>query len=226
MSTKSESFNNGSKPSRRSNLYLIGPQCSGKTTLLNALRALYSDHDPAFQDIDKPFIIEEAARLIMQEEGFQATDLCDSVRGLELQMRILRRQDQTEEQMRDRWFFADRSPLDTLVYAKKYTGPDALKTLAQTEEWARSRSRMQRATVVVCEAGNVEWLSADSVRIAYQNASEWKALNGAFFDLLRECGIRYSVLSYGIKDLGQRVALVSRFLENDKSSLYVEPVPL
>ncbi|KAB2100120.1 hypothetical protein AG0111_0g11721 [Alternaria gaisen] len=226
MSTKSENFTNRSRPSRRSNLYLVGPQCSGKTTLLNALRALYSDHNPASQDIDKPFIIEEAARLIMQEEGFQATDLCDSVRSLELQMRILRRQDQTEEQMRDQWFFADWLPLDTLVYAKEYTGIDALKTLAQTEEWARSRSRMQHATVVVCEAGNVEWLSADSIRIAYRDASEWKALNGAFFDLLRECGIPYSVLSHAIKDLGQRVALVSRFLENDKSRLYMEPVSL
>ncbi|KAG9194911.1 hypothetical protein G6011_00031 [Alternaria panax] len=88
-------------------------------------------------------IVEEAARFIMQEEDFQAADLCDSVRGLELQMRILLRQNQTEEQMEDQWFFADRSALDALVYAKEYTGPDALKALVGTNEWAKSRSRMQ-----------------------------------------------------------------------------------
>jgi predicted ATPase len=71
-------------------------------------------------------------------------------------MHILLRQYQTEEQMKDQWFFADRSALDTLVYAKEYTGLDAVKALARTEEWAKSRLRMQDATVIVCEAG-IRW---------------------------------------------------------------------
>jgi predicted ATPase len=224
MSTSLETLTNRSGPPKRSNLYLIGPQCSGKTTLLSALRAFYSDHDPASHGINQPFIIEEVARFIIQEKGFQATDLYDSVRGLQLQMHILLRQDQTEEQMKDRWFFADRSALDTLVYAKEYTGLDALKALARTEEWAKSRLRMQHATVIVCEAGNTEWLSADRVRLSYQDTSEWKALNEAFFIMLREYEIPYSVLPNAIKDLGERVALVSRLLEIDKSNLCLKPV--
>ena len=224
MSTSFKALTNRSEPAKRSNVYFIGPQCSGKTTLLSALRAFYPDRDPASRGIEQPFIIEEVVRVVMHEKGFQARDLYDSVRGLQLQTHILLRQNQTEEQLKDRWFFADRSALDTLVYAKEYTGLDALKALASTKEWAKSRLRMQHATVIVCEAGNTGWLSADKVRLAYQDTAEWKALNEAFFVMLREYGISYSVLPNAIKDLGERVALVSCLLETDKSNLCLEPV--
>lgn len=224
MFTSVETLTTRGGPQKRSNLYLIGPECSGKTTLLNALRAFYSDCDPASHGIEQPFVIEEVVRVIMHEKGFQARDLYDSVRGLQLQTHILLRQNQTEEKLKDRWFLADRSALDTLVYAKEYTGLDALRALASTKEWAKSRLRMQHATVIVCEAGNTEWLSADKVRLAYQDAAEWKALNEAFFVMLREYGISYSVLPNAIKDLGERVALVSRLLETDKSKPGLEPV--
>ena len=218
MPTSVETLTNRRGLSKESNLYLIGPQCSGKTTLLNALGTFYSNHDPASHPIEQPFIVEEVVRVVMHEKGFQARDLYDSVRGLQLQMHILLRQNQTEEQLKDRWFLADRSALDTLVYAKEYTGTDAFRALASTNEWAESRLRMQQATVVVCEAGNTEWLSADKVRLAYQDTAEWKALNEAFFVMLREYGISYSVLPNAIKDMGELVALVSRLLETDKSN--------
>ena len=83
---------------------------------------------------------------------------------------------------------------------------------------------MQHATVIVCEAGNTEWLSADTVRLAYHDTSEWKALNEAFFIMLREYEIPYSVLPNAIKDLGERVALVRRLLEMDTSDLCLAPV--
>ncbi|KAI1676005.1 AAA-28 domain containing protein [Pyrenophora tritici-repentis] len=221
MSTSFEPLTNRSEPPKRSNLYLIGPQCSGKTTLLNALRAFYSDHDPASHHMEQPSIIEEVVRVVMHE-GFQARDLYDSVRGLHLQTHILLRQNQTEEQLKDRWFFTDRSALDTLVYAKEYTGADAFRALAGTKEWAKSRLRMQQATVIVCEAGNTDWLSADRVRLAYQDTAEWKALNEAFFVMLRDYEISYSVLPNTIKDLGERVALISSLLESDKSNPCLE----
>ncbi|KAJ5042665.1 AAA domain-containing protein [Bipolaris maydis] len=224
MSTSFGTLNNRSGTPKQSNLYLIGPQCSGKTTLLNALRAFYSDRDPASHGIEQPFFIEEVVRVIMHEKGFQARDLYDSVRGLQLQTHILLRQNQIEEQLKDRWFLADRSALDTLVYAKQYTGTDAFKALASTKEWENSRLRMQYATVIVCEAGNTEWLSADKVRLAYQDTAGWKALNESFFVMLREYGISYSVLPNAVKDLGERVALVSRLLNTDTSNACLEPV--
>lgn len=153
----------------------------------------------------------------MHEKGFQAKDLHDSVRGLQLQTHILLRQNQIEEQLKDLWFLADRSALDALVYAKEYTGLDALKALASTKEWEESRFRMKHATVIVCEAGNTEWLSADEVRLAYRDTAEWKALNEAFFAMLKEHGISYSVLPNAVNSLREQVALVSRLLETDKS---------
>jgi nicotinamide riboside kinase len=224
MSTSIETLTNRSGPPPRSNVYLIGPQCSGKTTLFNALRAFYSDRDPTSHGIEQPFFIEEIARIVIQEKGFQARDLRDSVRGLQLQMHILLRQNQIEEHLENRWFFADRSALDALVYAKEYTGLDAFEALVSTKEWEKSKLRMQNGIVIVCEAGNTEWLSADSVRLAYQDTAEWNALNEAFFVMLREYGISYSVLPSAIKDLEERVALVCRLLETDSSNLYSKPV--
>lgn len=103
----------------------------------------------------------------MHEKGFQERDLYDSFRGLQLQTHILLRQNQAEEQQKDRWFLADRSVLDALVYAKEYTGTDALKALSNTKEWAKSNLRMEHATVTVCEAANTEWPGAEKVRLVY-----------------------------------------------------------
>lgn len=61
---------------------------------------------------------------------------------------------------------------------------------------------MQHATVIVCEADDTEWLSADKVRLVYQDTAEWKALNEAFFVMLREYEMSYSVLPDAIEDLG------------------------
>jgi len=92
------------------------------------------------------------------------------------------------------------------------------------EEWSKSRLRLQHATVIVCEAGNTDWLSADKIRLTYQDTAEWKALNEAFFYMLREYGISYSALSSAIKDLGERVTLVSQLLERDMNNPCSEPV--
>jgi len=82
MSTSAKTLTNRSGHPKRPNLYLIGPQCSGKTTLLNALRAFYSDYDPTSHGIEQLFFIEEAVRIVMHKKRFRAKDLYDNVRGL------------------------------------------------------------------------------------------------------------------------------------------------
>lgn len=47
--------------------------------------------------MEHPSVIEEVVWVVMHENEFQARDLYDSVRGLQLQAHILLRQNQTEE---------------------------------------------------------------------------------------------------------------------------------
>ncbi|PQE34072.1 P-loop containing nucleoside triphosphate hydrolase protein [Rutstroemia sp. NJR-2017a WRK4] len=165
------------------NIYLIGPQCAGKTTLLEALRVYYAiDANREFENhrAERPAIIEEVVRRVMRRKGFNVQDLKNVDRGFELQRCVLLEQYNAEEMLQGEWYISDRSGLDALVYAKAF----AAKKLENTEEWNRLRTRMQDALVVFCEAGIADWLSEDEVRMAYSNTAEWERLNEEFHAML------------------------------------------
>lgn len=186
---------------------------------MNALKDYHASHAAASGGTGQPCIIEEVARAVMHQDGFQAEDLNDGIRGLQLQMRILEEQNTVEERMGDNWYIADRSGLDALVYAKEYVGPDAWRALARTTAWAKTKSRMQAALVVVCEAGNTEWLSTDTTRRAYESTAEWKALNQAFYSALEEHEIAYAILLSDCNDVHNRVDFVNRLSYRHQNGL-------
>ncbi|PVH91014.1 hypothetical protein DM02DRAFT_734334 [Periconia macrospinosa] len=197
------------------NLYLIGPQCAGKTTLLEALRAYYSiDANRQFgnEHVGRPAIIEEVVRTVMHEKGFKVQDLKDPKKGFELQQCILVEQYNAEEISEDEWYISDRSGLDALVYAKVYVGVSAAEKLENTGEWNRLRKRMQDAVVVFCEAGNTDWLSDDEVRMAYNNTAEWERLNHEFHAMLLHYDIGHIILPKYITDLRERVVFIDSTL--------------
>jgi predicted ATPase len=203
------------KSQKPPNIYLIGPQCAGKTTLLEALRAYYAiDASREFENqrVECPAIIEEVVRRVMHGKGFNVQDLKNVDRGFELQQRILLEQYNAEEILQDEWYISDRSGLDALVYAKAYIGVSAAKKLENTGEWNRLQKRMQDAVVVFCEAGNADWLSEDEVRMAYSNTAEWERLNKEFHAMLIQHDIGYIILPKHVRDLQERVALIKNTL--------------
>lgn len=63
---------------RPPNIYLVGAQCTGKTTLLEALRTHFVDaKDRDFHDhpTHLPAVIEEVVRGVMRRKGFTVTDI-------------------------------------------------------------------------------------------------------------------------------------------------------
>ncbi|KAM3067002.1 hypothetical protein ACMFMG_011784 [Clarireedia jacksonii] len=204
---------NGSR--KPPNIYLIGPQCTGKSTLLEALRAYYAiDSNREFENqrVECPAIIEEVVRRVMRENGFSVQDLKDAHRGFELQQRVLLEQYHAEEIIQGEWYISDRSGLDALVYAKEYIGVSTAKELENTREWNTLRKRMQDAVVVFCEAGTADWLSEDEVRMAYSNTAESERLNKEFHTMLIQHRIQYVVLPKHLRDLLERVDLIKNTL--------------
>jgi nicotinamide riboside kinase len=200
---------------RPPNIYLVGAQCTGKTTLLGALRTHFADtRNRNFhgRHAEKPGIVEEVVRKVMRDKGFNVNDIGKPGRGLELQQHHLQAQSDAEEALRGQWFISDRSGVDMIVYAKAYLGDAAAKTLADSRKWDVLRQRMRDGVVIVCEAGNTDWLSGDTVRISYESPDKWVILNEEFYHVLREQAIAYFVLSKETTDLQQRVAFVEKAL--------------
>jgi predicted ATPase len=205
-----------------SNLYLIGPQCAGKTTLLEALQAYYAiDANREFENrhVERPAIIEEVVRTVMHEKGFTVQHLENPDKGFELQQCILLGQYNAEETLQDGWYMSDRSGLDALVYANTYLGASAAKKLENMDEWSTLRKRMQDGVVVVCEAGNPDWLSEDRVRMAYNNTVEWERLNNEFYAMLTHYDIEYTVLPKHVRDLRERVSFITNKLGMNRQGI-------
>ncbi|RWA08167.1 hypothetical protein EKO27_g6938, partial [Xylaria grammica] len=98
-------------------IYIIGSQCTGKTTLVTALSAYFEQHPPApaAQAQAHPGVIKEVARSVLSQHGFTRADIRQSQdRALELQRLILEAQS-AAEQSQGAWFISDRSAMDPVI---------------------------------------------------------------------------------------------------------------
>ncbi|KAK5659402.1 hypothetical protein OQA88_603 [Cercophora sp. LCS_1] len=183
------------------NIYIIGAQCTGKTTLVNNLASPFSSNPPV--------LITEVARTVLKEHHFTAADVVDPFRSLGLQRLILQAQVKAEsEAVSDgRWFISDRSGLDPIVYARRYVGAN---TLADSEEWKELKGRMKSSLVIVCEAGEGVrgWLRDDGVRLMPRDMADWVAVHRQFCALLEEQGLEYAVLPTAVGGHEERVNFV------------------
>lgn len=212
-------------------IYVIGAQCTGKTTLVNALEAHFSrvyrpgnadkDDDDAWRP---PTVVREVARDVLRDEEFEAGDVRTSeARALELQRRILAGQARAEAAAMTTtnddaaWILADRSALDPVVYARQYGGGGGEAAMALLEQeageaalpgWPALRERLARALVVVCEAGAAAWLVDDGVRLMPVDGAEWLATHSAFLALLAELALPFVVLPCAVDTVEARVAFV------------------
>ncbi|RYP72552.1 hypothetical protein DL769_004426 [Monosporascus sp. CRB-8-3] len=169
------------------NIYIVGSQCTGKTTLVNALIERLSHSPPA----ERPSVIEEGARIILQTRGFKADEVRSSKdRTMELQRLIMEAQFESEKRCLERgtWYISDRSALDAVVYARKYAGREAATELSKSAKWAEMRDRMARSLVIICEAG-ANWLKDDGLRLMPTSREEWLEVHSEFCQALEDFGL-------------------------------------
>ncbi|KAF4956900.1 hypothetical protein FGADI_3503 [Fusarium gaditjirri] len=201
------------------NIYIIGPQSTGKTTLVNELQNII-EHCLADTSIDKPQIVSEVARTVLAKHKYSAEDiLASTTRCLELQQLILEAQASSEKDAlrTSSWFISDRSGFDPLVYAKRYAAPNAVAQLQQLPAWKEVKMRMERSLVVVCEAGT-PWLMDDGVRLMPGSDKEWMQLFHDFCRMLDEVGLGYCVVPRTVLDISERAALVwTKWIERRQS---------
>ncbi|KAI8710489.1 AAA-28 domain-containing protein [Fusarium sp. LHS14.1] len=191
------------------NIYIIGPQSTGKTTLVSKLRSELENW-LADTSIIKPQIVSEVARTVLTKHKFTAEDVKSSPsRCLALQQLILEAQALAEKEalQRSSWFISDRSGVDPLVYARKYVSADAALEMQRQSAWIEVKARMSASSIVVCEAGT-PWLTDDGVRLMPDNDEAWMQLFHEFCGLLDEFGLQYFVVPRTMLGLSERAQFV------------------
>lgn len=193
------------------NIYIVGAQSTGKTTLVKGLQEYLSLHENCkWQDkqTSAPKVIIEVARGVLQEYAFTAEDITSSPnRAIELQRLILEAQLQAEAEVGDAWFISDRSGFDPIIYALRYVGTDAAQELMASKTFVALKERMQMSLVIICEAG-ADWLFDDGVRLMPSDKEDWVAFHLLFCASLEAAGVEYVVLPHSMTASTERVEFV------------------
>ena len=193
------------------NIYVIGAQSTGKTTLVAALATRFAQDssDPDSTGASQaPFQLKEVARNVLRKHKFTAHDITSSkTRALELQRLIIDAQATAEAALDGIWYISDRSALDAVVYAQQYVGANEAKSLMDGATWQALEDRMRAGLVIVCEPGG-QWLIDDGVRLMPKDREEWFQLHEHFLVLLDGMKIAYTVLSCDVARLDDRVDYV------------------
>ncbi|KAL8732306.1 MAG: hypothetical protein Q9166_002878 [cf. Caloplaca sp. 2 TL-2023] len=190
------------------NIYIIGAQSTGKTTLVTALGEHFAQNLDSYIFTNQPHQLKEIARGVLKQHNFTASDITSSKsRALELQMLIIEAQATAEMALQDSWYIADRSALDAVAYAQQYVGEAEACTIRQGAVWQQIENRMKAGLVILCEPGG-EWLIDDGVRLMPQDKAEWFELHSHFMAILSKCDVEYRVLPCSISRLEERVDFV------------------
>ena len=201
------------------NIYIVGAQCTGKTTLVKALQTHFGIKAPN-PDLPQrpsiPSIITEVARTVLRQHNFQASDITSSPsRALEFQRLILKAQYDAERSTEAPWYICDRSGLDPIVYAERYVGANEAKEMTETETWLELRKRMSCSLIIVCEAG-ADWLIDDGVRLMPSDNADWMAFHVLFCQCLKDLGLEFTILPCSIRDIKDRVDFVVHLWEKER----------
>ncbi|KAL4784134.1 AAA domain-containing protein [Aspergillus varians] len=189
-----------------SSIYIIGAQCTGKTTLVHALEETFAREYPSLHFHP----IKEVARDVLKQHHFIRDDITNSPqRALELQQLIMAAQYEAESKAATLPILCDRSGVDPIVYAVKYGPADAQETLENSAQWRWLQDRMRRALVIVCPPYQ-GWLIDDGTRLMASNWAEWHDMHLAFIQLLQSNGIAFQVIPSELLDLEGRAGFVLR----------------
>lgn len=190
------------------NIYIVGPQCTGKTTIVNELRnAVAAD---TLWSANKPQFVSEVARSVLKQHDFATEEIRSSPeRSFLLQTMIMDAQAKAEIEALEQasWFVSDRSGVDPIVYAKRYVGDDAARNMELSATWLELKTRMSNSLVVLCESG-CKWLQDDGVRLMPTDEEDWTQFYRTFCATLQENDVRYCVVSCEMLSLKERVDFV------------------
>lgn len=190
------------------NIYIIGAQCTGKTTLFNALVAHFSN--ATFPTL--PTAIPEQARILQHAESLPRTSIRDGASACQdFQRSLVLAQHAAEAAVpHGSWAICDRSGVDPVVYARRLISADAAAAVMNMPEWRELERAVKNGVVVVCEPGVEEWLVDDGVRVMPDGDEDWRRMHSLFCDLLEEMGVLYAVLGPCVRDINDRVDFVVR----------------
>ncbi|CZT20855.1 uncharacterized protein RCC_06715 [Ramularia collo-cygni] len=203
-------LNDPGKASAPRSIYLVGAPCTGKTTILNALRQQYTANHTSC-DFAQPAYIIEVARRLLGDLQIDREDIGNSpAKCLKLQEAILQAQYRAElasPQDASSWYISDRSGLDPIVFTQLYVGSAAADKLLASPTWEALELNMKQGLVFLCESG-CSWLTDDGVRLMPRDMNEWLRFDQTFEQLLEARGIHYVRIPAIISDVKERVGLV------------------
>ena len=184
-------------------IYIIGAQCTGKTTLVKAL-----EHHFTSVLVDPPFVITEIARGLLRKHKITRDEIRnDPTQSGDFQRAIMEAQLKQEETCQAPLQLSDRSGLDPIVYAKRFGPIDAAGDMLDSSTWAELRLRLASSVIVVCEPRR-EWLTDDGTRLMPLDWDDWTETHRVFCSLLDGCGLKYSILPAVVHMLSDRVDFV------------------
>ncbi|KAI9925948.1 hypothetical protein MW887_005754 [Aspergillus wentii] len=190
-------------------IYIIGAQCTGKTTLIHGLIEFFSERYDSL-----PFhVVTEVARKVLHQHDFSREDISSNPeRALQLQKLILTAQYEEEVSRPGTALLSDRSGVDPIVYGLQYGPSDAQKTLLDSPQLRYLRERMNQSLVILCPP-HLEWLIDDGTRLMSKDPQEWHNTHRAFIDVLEATNINYHVIPGNLVKLEDRVNFVVRHWE-------------
>lgn len=202
---------------KMASLYIVGAQCTGKTTLIEALIARLTPLEQGH----KVDVIRETAREVLQLHAFTRDDIrTGGDRCHLLQKLILEAQHERESASQtDAILISDRSGVDPIAYATMYAPKESVNELLQTTAWRQCNVNLQRATVIVCEPVE-DWLFDDGTRLMPQDTDEWLLLHETFCTILKQHNVQYTVLPAEILGITSRILFI---LDAWKSQLLHDP---
>lgn len=186
-------------------IYITGAQCTGKTTLTEAVA---SRIEKTYPEVEIE-VINEIARSVLEKHNLAREDIREgSQRCMLLQKLILDAQYSREMEVdAQALLISDRSGVDPLAYASLFAKNQSPEDLTESVSWQVLSERMRRATVVVCEPVE-DWLFDDGVRFMPADFQEWEELHHEFCQLLESHKIPCKVLPSTFLSLSARVDFV------------------
>lgn len=198
-------------------IYVIGAQCTGKTTLVEAICAWLAQNKPQ----TSVGVIRETARMTLQSHKFTREDIRPGgARCLQLQKLIMNGQEQAEQNIMSQnldFVVADRSGIDPLVYAQMYCGDAATQEMIECGTWKELKSHMKKGTVIICEPVQ-QWLTDDNVRLMPRDQEEWDLMHQTFCTILDQQQLNYTILPRSVLALEERVKFVLSVLDPNSAA--------
>lgn len=193
-------------------LYVVGPSSTGKTTLCNVLAQSLTLRSWCY--------ITEVARQIMQRRGFTRED----VDKMEMQSAIMLAQLEREAEVGERarntgesLILSDRSGVDPIVYAiltaKDERQARQKKNILVEHPTFQSALKRYRKAKFLLLRPVPEWLVDDGVRSLEQHGRSFYV----FRAVLAELGIPYHEIGEEMKDLSERVNWVKGWVTTNST---------